>query len=427
MRHTRPLFIVAFGLSLLSLVVPLAAQEAFLIPNQTKVKDMQRVLNSHPEAFALQMHFTGQDSTLALQHLDLLDSAYRIAFDIDNPRLYTLRIEAYGTADSLLWLSRAQAVYRYFAGRSHTPFPVRYVHNPIHCFCHGDTMETVRYEVPVSTAVYDCAQLPDSRKIVNKTVALDNSILITFRHNPEECFGLTRGTYLPTQDSTILGAVASLILSRGSVYSLHNSMDSVPRPLRITLDEHFDYKKIVENYALVPHRRQIIVQTGYVVIRSNYNYDADSCQQPLPDSIFVRIPITEEQWADKLRAFAKKPTAKGMEYKSLPTRKIKTKNSTLLRAQTAINATQFDTIYFGKRIKPEELKDYFYEIDSDREVGSFTINGRHYKAYVVGTDGEYEMKKKLRNLFRIIEEAEDDFDTPDDPNAPADDEEIIED
>lgn len=413
-RHRMPIFFLCLlGVIVLSVAESeVCAQPGFYIPGAKKIKSMQAALHN-PETFALLIHFEGADTTLSLSNLDLLDSAYNIAFDKNNPMLYTMNVEAYGNGADSLWQKRVDAVCLYFANRCHLPFPVRYVFNPIHCSCRGDSLELVRYEVPLSSSVYNCSDLPESRLFLNKTVALKNAVLITFRNNPDECLGLVRGAYIPAQDSTIRGYYTTLSLAKGAIYSVDNTKDSCPVSYEIKIDEHLDYQKVVERYFLVPHKKQIIVQAGYVVVKSNFPRTASECLLPLPDSITVSFPITQEQWDNKIRVFAKKYSDKGVEYKSLSTKKVKTKGSDALHIQVSVNATQLDTLFLGKRIHEDELDDYFFEVDSPREEGSFTLDGHHYKAFVMDRNGEYDIKQDLRSLFRIIEQEEDEDFAPD--------------
>jgi hypothetical protein len=144
-----------------------------------------------------------------------------------------------------------------------------------------------------------------------------------------------------------------------------------------------------------------------VVITSNYGRRLDECEVEQKDSIFIRIPATEEQLAAKLKFFAKVKTSRGVEYKSLPTRKMPGKGELMLQAPISVD--QFDTIYLGKRISEGDLKDYFYEVDSPTEAAAFTVGRRFFVAYRVGKRGEYELKKALRALFRIVPEQEEDL------------------
>ena len=397
------------------------AQSGLYVPSAKPIRDMQKAL-TNPEVFQLLLCATEDATAYNESDLDLLDSAYGIAFSLDNPMLYTMTIESYGSDDENVTRQFVDAVYRYFTMRSHAQFPIRYARNPIHCSCNGDTMEVLRYEVPVTTAVFRYSELPESRRLLNKSVDLKNSVLVTFRNNPDECVGSARGCYVPREDSTVYGYYASMLLAKGSVYSVENTKDTCPGGLQIKIDDYLDYKYIVERYRLIPHRRQILAQAGYIVIHATLPVAVDSCTEVQKDSIFVRIPVTQEQLDAKLKFFAKVKTSRGMEYKQLPTRKVPGKG--MLALQAPVNITQFDTIYLGKRIQDKEVSKYFYEVDSPTEAAAFAIGNHFYVASRPGKDGRPELKKALKQLFRIIPDQEEDL-TPEKTMTPKG-EEIIE-
>ena len=388
---------------------PVFGQSGLYVPSSKPIKNMQKALEN-PSVFCLLLAYQGNDSSYSVDDLDLLDSAYRIAFDIDNPNYYTMTVESYGDSDNSLGQRRVDGVVRYFAGRSYAPFPIRMAHNPIRCSCHGDTVETLRFEVPLATAVYDCEELPEARRRLNKSVPLENTVLVTFTNNPDECVGTARGCFMPAEDSLVRGYYATLFLAKGSVYSVAGTKDTCPGGLEVTVDDHLDYRQTVERYSLIPHPKQILVQAGYVVVKSNFGRGADECELEQKDSVFIRIPATPEQLASKLKFFGKVKTSRGIEYKALPTRKLPGKGDLVLQAPISVD--QFDTIYLGKRIQEKELKDYFYEVDSPTEAASFAVGKRFFVAYRVDRHGQYELKKALRNLFRIVPEQEEDLEKP---------------
>lgn len=392
-----------------SLLSPVLGQSGLYIPSAKPVKNMQKAL-TNPPTFQLLLCYQGNDSSYSVNDLDLLDSAYRIAFDIENPNYYTMTVESYGNGDDSLGQRRVDGVVRYFAMRSYAPFPIRMAHNPIRCSCHGDTVETLRFEVPTSTAVYNYSELPEARRLLNKTIPLENSVLVTFKNDPDECVGTARGCFMPSEDSLVRGYYATLFLARGSVYSVAGTKDTCPGGLQISVDDHLDYRQTVERYKLIPHPKQILVQAGYIIVKSNFGRGADECELEQKDSVFVRIPATPEQLASKLKFFAKVKTTRGIEYKALPTRKLPGKGDLVLQAPISVD--QFDTIYLGKRIQEKELKDYFYEVDSPTEAAAFAVGKRFFVAYRVDKHGQYELKKALRNLFRIVPEQEEDFEKP---------------
>lgn len=391
------------------------AQTGLYVASAKPVKDMNKVLAAYPETFYLLVEF-GNDTTLTLSDLDLLDSVYNYAFNNrQNPNFYTMTVEGYADGNEAAMESRANAVYQYFCKRSYSPFPVRISYNPIHCSCHGDTVETLRYEVPSTVNVLNCAELPESRMLLNKTIPLKSSVLVTFRNNPDECIGLSRGCFIPQSDTIVRGYYASLALQKGSVYSVQNTKDTCPEALEINIEEHLDYKEVVERYFLIPHKKYIILQLGYVVLHSNHKRSAGECSADLPDSIYIRFPITPDQWAGKIRVFSKKLNNKGhLEYKALATKKLKSKDKINITIQSAINASQLDTVFLGKRIQPEEVGTYFYPAISEVEEGAFLFGKKYYKAFRVNKHGDYEIKPALRSLFRIVE-SDDEDDVPEQP------------
>lgn len=384
-------------------------QSGLYVPSAKPVKNMQKAL-TNPRTFHLLLSYRGNDTAYSVNDLDLLDSAYRIAFDIDNPNYYTMTVESYGNSDESLGQRRVDGVIGYFAGRSYAPFPIRMAHNPIHCSCHGDTVETLRFEVPLSTAVYDYSELPEARRLLNKSVSLQNTVLVTFTNNPDECLGTARGCFMPQEDSLVRGYYATLFLARGSVYSVAGTKDTCPGGLEITVDDHLDYRQTVERYRLIPHPKQILVQAGFIVVKSNFGREVDECEIEQKDSVFIRIPATQEQLAAKLKFFARVKTSRGIEYKALPTRKLPGKGDLVLQAPISVD--QFDTIYLGKRIQEKELDDYFYEVDSPTEAAAFAVGKRFFVAYRVDKHGQYELKKRLRELFRIVPDQEEDLEKP---------------
>ena len=385
------------------------AQSGLYVPSAKPVKNMQKAL-TNPQTFCLLLSYNGNDSAYSVNDLDLLDSAYRIAFAIDNPNYYTMTVESFGDSDESLGQRRVDGVVRYFADRCYAPFPIRMANNPIRCSCHGDTVETLRFEVPVTTAVYNTADLPEARRMLNKNIPLQNAVLVTFTNNPDECVGTARGCFMPAEDSLVRGYYATLFLARGSVYSVAGTKDTCPGGLEVTVDDHLDYRQNVERYRLIPHPKQLLVQAGFIIVKSNFGRTADECEVEQKDSVFIRIPATQEQLAAKLKFFAKVKTSRGLEYKALPTRKLPGKGDLVLQAPISVD--QFDTIYLGKRIQEKELDDYFYEVDSPTEAAAFAVGKRFFVAYRVDKHGQYELKKPLRDLFRIIPEQEEDIEKP---------------
>lgn len=411
---------IALCIVLFCLPGTVRSQSGLYVPSAKSARNIQKSL-VEPEVFQLLIVYGDAEENYPVEALDLLDSAYRIAFDVNNPKLYTMTIESYGDADNELARHRADAVFHYFAMRSSAQFPIRYANNRIHCSCTGDTVELLRFEVPVQTMVYDVSELPSTRRILNGTVNLDGSVLVTFRNNPDECVGAARGCAVPSADSTVMGYYSSLLLAKGSLYSVENTKDTCPTGFSIKIEDHLDYRTIVEQYKLIPHRKQLLVQAGYIVYTGEWPVKMDSCSEALKDSIVVRVPVTQEQLDAKLKFFAKVRTSKGVEYKQLPTRKVPGRGQ--LALQAALNAWQLDTVFLGVRIKDNDLGKYFYKVDNPTEASAFKVGNHYYVASRPGKKGELVLKKALKALFRIIPEQEEEEIKP---SSVKDIEEIIE-
>ena len=380
-----------------------------------------------PEQFCLLVDFADSSENYDLETLDLLDSVYRLAFDKANPRMYAIAIEGFGDNDDSLTFHRVNNVYNYFLSRVNSPFMVRITSNKIFNSCSGSGEELIKYEVPVDRKYYRMSDLPSSRHTFNQT-SLNGKVLMTFKHNPDACIGSFTKCQVPSRDSLVRGYYSSVMITKGSMLRIDNTRDKCPDDLEFSIEEHLDYKEVLERYFLIPHKKQLLVQVGYVVLKSNYKRDTGECFSEMPDSIFVRFPITQEQWQNKIRIFGKKYTEKGVEYKSLTTKKMASKVS--VAVQAGINVTQLDTIFLGKRIQPDEIDDYFYQIKTNVEEGSFQYKGKYYKAFRVDKNGDYEMKDALQKLFRIELEEQDPLDNTTDGKKNkknkkyADDEEI---
>lgn len=395
---------VLLGILATLCVVCTYAQSAIYYPNIKTLKPSAETGLLEPESFVLLLEYPQGQPSYNIEDIDLLDSVYRIAFSRTNPKMYTFVIEGYGTAaDQDLVKSRVDGVYNYFTGRCDAQFMIRIAPNPISSSCSGDSVEMVRYEVPTDRKYYDIAELPQSKQVFNKKPLLDK-VKITIANNPKACVGDFEGCSVPSKDSIIRSYYSSVTLAKGSLLRIKNTKDKCPDDVEFSIEEHLNYREILDKYFLVPHKRQIIIQTGFIVLHSNYKREYNECSQPLPDSIFVTFPVTQDQLENKIRIFAKKYTDNGAEYKGLPTKKLPSKVS--LSVQARIDPTQIDTIFLGKRIKVEEADDYFYKVKTDAEEGTITIGDKYYKPYRIDKEGNYELKKPLRALFRMENDAE---------------------
>ena len=117
---------IAFLVLLFAAFAAAGQSSGLHIPSEKPIKprDLPKAW-TNPEVFCLLLRFDDSDSAYREEDLDLLDSAYSVAFSKDNPRMYTMSIEAYGNSRNAdIMRARVESVYRYFTMRGHEIVPV---------------------------------------------------------------------------------------------------------------------------------------------------------------------------------------------------------------------------------------------------------------------------------------------------------------
>lgn len=358
---------------------------------------------SYPQRMDVVISFPENSSNLDLKDIDLLDSVYRITFADNNYFLYKVSITGYDDGKVLdetnntLAQDRVDVIYNYFKNRCKSDFLIRIAPNKIYNSCTGEAEEKVRYQVPTDVNWHQINNLPEKDKKF-RNIPLAGKVLMTFINDREACIGLDNSCYVPPRDMKVNAAEASIALLRGAFLRIDNSRAECPENLVFTLEEHLDQKEILEKYSLIPHEKQIIVQAGYLILESNYKSLPGECKEILPNGIKVQVPVSENQMESKLRMFAKSYSEKGVEYKGLSTRRVKSKTGNYLEA--AISPAQIDTIFLGIRINADEVGDYFHKAEPN-DYSVIKIKGKNYKPFKIGKNGDYVMKKKFEQLFNL--------------------------
>ena len=356
---------------------------------------------AYPQRIDVLVGFNENSNHLEMDNIDLLDSVYRLSFAENNHFLYKITINGYDDGKAIdetnntLAQDRADVVYTYFKNRCKSDFLIRIAPNKIYNSCSGDGKEMIRYQVPTDINWLHLNNLPEKDKKF-RNISLAGKVWISFVNDREACVGIDTICYVPPVDMKVNSFEASVSLLKGAFVSIKNSRAGCPADLVFRLEEYLDFKQILDNYFLVPHEKQIIAQAGYLVLESNYKTTQGACREILPNGIKVRVPASEKQMETKLRFYAKSYSEKGVEYKSLATKKIKTKTGNFLEA--TIGPSQIDTIYLGARITNDEIDKYFHKAaESDYSV--IKIKGKNYKPFKIGKSGEYVLKKDFENLF----------------------------
>ncbi len=389
------------------------AQTGIYIPlapgARPSLQEMQR-----PSQFEVLVSFEKGSMRYSLDAIDILDSVYKMSFAKENPHFYRLEITGYDDGDSInaenntLARDRVETVYNYFLARTKTTdYLVRTAYNEFYGSCGGIEKELVRYKVPVDFNYVSLINLKETEKTFGKNIPLSGKVRMKFISDTKACLGDFSNCYIPRQDTIIRSSYSNVMLSKGCLYQKLHTKDSCNSQLTFSIEEHLDHRKIIENYFLVPNPKQLIVQCGYFILRSDHKIKYGECKNALTDSIFLRFPATAEQLENKIKFIGKVYTDKDVQFKALKTKKISSKISPGI--QCAINPTQIDTIFIGKRITEEELKDYFYPA-KENEPGAFRAKGKFYKAFKYDKNGEMILRKEFEKLFRISEEETIDLD-----------------
>ena len=162
------------------------------------------------------------------------------------------------------------------------------------------------------------------------------------------------------------------------------------------------FDELADNYFLVPHNKQYILNAGYIVIKPSIKPDYNTCVgkdtiQPLID---VQVFLDPNQRNSGLKFFGKtyKPNGE-VVYKAISTKKIKNKEADEMWIQCFITPFQFDTIFVGKKIEEKEMGDYFYPGRSE-EHGSFECMDGWLKCYKLDKSGKYIIKDKMQGILR---------------------------
>ena len=220
-----------------------------------------------PQRIDILIDFPEDSSTLQLSDLDLLDSVYRIAFSENNYFLYQIAINGYDDGKTLtetnntLAQDRAGIVYNYFKNRCKSDFLIRVAPNKIVNSCLGEAKEMVRYQVPTDMNWFQINNLPEKEKTF-KSTSLKGKVLMSFQSGREACIGRDTTCYVPPVDMKITASEASVSLLQGAFLRIKNTRADCPADLEFTIEEHLDFKEILDKYFLVPHEKQIIAQAG---------------------------------------------------------------------------------------------------------------------------------------------------------------------
>lgn len=370
----------------------------------------------YPERIEAYICFEPSSAYYTEEGLNILDSIYSIAFAKGNTKFYKMTIDAFDDADPLnemnasLARDRAAMIFNYFSSREGTEFiikrtPSTYIHS-----CSGEMPYYIKYKMPFDfkwTNLYNKTE----EERTKDGISLVGKVRLIIEDDPEGCLGEYFDYYYPSQDSVLSGNHASVTIPKGALESITHTKDTIEYTCNILYKEYMSFEELTSNYHLIPHKKQFIINAGYIVIDAEHQPDYTTCQnkenfQPI---VKIRVPIELQQNDARLKFYAKVYDNKGRPvYKSIPTKKEKDKETKLQTLTADLTAFQLDTIYLGKKVEEKELSDYFFSA-KEGEPGAFQAMGGWLKPYKLNKKGQYIIKKQMQMVLRkpigdIIEE-----------------------
>ncbi len=339
--------------------------------------------------------------------LNILDSIYSIAFDKSNNKFYKMTIEAYDDAEPLNELNaslardRAVMIFNYFSSREETEFiikrtPSKYVHS-----CSGEMDYYIKYKMPFDFRWENLYTKAEEERTVNG-INLTGKVHLVIENDPEGCLGEYYNYYYPSVDTILSGNCAMVKIPQGALESITHTKDTIEYSCTIDYKEFMTFEDLTNNYHLIPHKKQYLINAGYIVVNADHKPDYATCQmkENFEPVIQVRVPIELQQNDARLRFYAKVYDSKGRpSYKAIPTKREKDKETKLQTLTANITAFQLDTIYIGKKVEEKDMSDYFFSA-KEGEPGAFYAMGGWLKPYKLDKKGTYVIKKEMQLVLR---------------------------
>lgn len=387
---------------------PAGCNKIFITPKKEVFqKDGRRFINTYPARIDALICFEPMQDRFLLDALYSLDSIYNMVFKNNNDRFYKVTIVGYDDGkpiseeSSKLARQRAVSVFNYFSSREETEYIVKTTASSYFNSCKGDVDCLIRYKVPFDFKWINLFKKSDQERMFNN-VSLESKCHIIIEEDPEACLGEFFDYYVPGRDTTLFGEIAKIKFHKGSINKTLHTKDTLKYNCSITFQEYLSFESLTSNYHMVPHKKQRIINAGYFVINCPQKPDFKECGNPqnYPDSIFITVPLEEHQFKGNLKFYAKQPNSKGeLEYKVIPTKRERDRETKTTFLIGTLNAFQCDTVYLGRRVAEDEMRNYFYPSQKG-EPGAFYLEDVWIKPYRLNKRGEMEMKKKMIPLLR---------------------------
>ncbi len=396
-----------------SIAIPEDGCDFMILPQPPKKKRTangtrkQEPIDPYPNRIEAYICFEPSSAYYTETGLNILDSIYSIAFDKDNNKFYKMTIEAYDDAEPLNELNaslardRAVMIFNYFASREESEFIIKRTPSTYTHSCSGEMPYFIKYKMPFDFKWVNLYKKSEE-EMVKDGIDLVGKVRIVIEDDPEGCLGEYYDYYYPSMDSTLNGPCSEVMIPKGALEAITHTKDTIEYSCDITYNEYMTFEALTSNYHLIPHKKQYIVNAGYIVINADHQPDYETCQNKenfLP-VVKVRVPIELQQNDARLKFYVKTYDSKGKPvYKGIQTKREKDKETKLQTLTAEINVFQIDTIYLGKKIEEKEMSDYFFPA-KEGEPGAFQAMGGWLKPYKLDKRGSYVIKKAMQPVLR---------------------------
>lgn len=366
-----------------------------------KVKQVQ-----YPEKMEVYINFDKGSSYYTKEGLNALDSIYMIAFDKNNTRFYKMTITGYDDAEPVteqsasLARERAVMVFKYFSSREETEYIIKRTPSYYESSCEGRKEYYIKYKMPFDFRWINLANNDDWKQYTN--VIPKGKVHVLVEEDQEDCLGEFFDYDYPSNDTVVKGSAAIVKIPKGCIAYVHHTKDTLNQDFSISYKEVMSFEQMTENYFLIPHKKQYIINAGYLVISPSMKPDYSSCieQDTSGRCIHISLFLEEQQRSANLKFYAKSKKPNGeIVYKAIKTNKRKDKDTKEMWLEADITPEQLDTVYLGKKIDQKEMKDYFYSASSE-EPGSFEAMGGWLRCYKLDSKGKMLMKDNMKAVLR---------------------------
>lgn len=370
-------------------------------------RNNQDTVSPYPERVEAYINFDKGNAYYTKGGLNALDSVYMMTFNSANNRFYKMTIIGYDDgeeiteATSSLARNRAIVVFKYFSSREETEYIIKRTPSSYVQSCIGEVNYYIKYKMPFDFQWINLYSLPAEERVENE-ISLAGKVHIIIEDDPEDCLGEYYDYDWPSQDTVLSGNHAQITIPKGSLEFIHHTKDTIPYSCTIGYKEFLSFEKLTSNYLLVPHKKQYIINAGYIVVSPEKKPDYSSCatKDTITPTIKIEVPIEKQQQAAGLRFYGKTYRPNGdVVYKAIATKKNKDKETKEVTLECYITPFQFDTIFLGKKVEEKEMSDYFYPA-REGEPGAFEAMGGWLKPFKLNKQGDYIIKENMQMILR---------------------------